>query len=50
MEDVGYYNQRAADALREASEEKLPNARKKHLDAAEAWSAMAKRKNRVKRG
>lgn len=47
MQDADYYRQRAADALREAGEETLPNARKKHLDAAEAWQAMGRRVDRV---
>ena len=47
MQDPGYFHKRAADALREADEEKLPNARKKHLTAAEAWEEMGRRVERV---
>ena len=47
MQDAGYYHERAAEALREANLEKLPNARKKHLAAAEAWQSMAARIDRV---
>lgn len=47
MQDAGYFHQRAADALRDADEEKLPNVRKKHLAAAEAWKAMGRRIERV---
>jgi hypothetical protein len=47
MQDAGYYHQRAAEALREADLEKLPNARKKHLAAAEVWHSMAVRIDRV---
>lgn len=49
MEDAGFCEKRAAEALSEADREELPNARLKHLAAAEAWSAMGKRKSRVKR-
>ncbi len=48
MEDAGYCAKRAAEALDEANREELPNARRKHLAAAEAWTAMAKRKGRTK--
>jgi hypothetical protein len=47
MQDASYYHQRAAEALREANAENLPNARKKHLAAAEAWEAMGRRVDRV---
>ena len=48
MEDAGLCATRAAEALRKAEEEPLPNARLKHLAAAEAWQAMADRFHRVK--
>ena len=47
MQDASYFHQRAAAALREADEEKLPNARKKLLAAADAWEAMGRRVDRV---
>jgi hypothetical protein len=48
VEDSGHYYEKAAEALRDAEEEKLPNARLKHLRSAAAWEAMGKRLDRVK--
>lgn len=48
MEDVTHYEKLAAEALQEAQEERLPNARHKHLTAAAAWKGLAKRIGRVK--
>lgn len=45
--DPRYCQDRADDALREAAKEALPNVRQKHIAAAEAWQAMAKRIYRV---
>lgn len=46
MADAGPYHERAAEARRLADLENLPNARLKHLAAAEAWQAMALRMDR----
>lgn len=48
MDDATHYEQRAVEALQRAHREKLPNARRKHLAAAEAWMSLAKRIGRVK--
>lgn len=48
MEDASFYRKREQEALREAEEADLPNARAKFLSAAAAWASMAQRKNRVR--
>jgi hypothetical protein len=48
MQDSGYYHGKAAEALRDAEAETLPNARLKHLRSAEAWEEMGRRIDRVK--
>jgi hypothetical protein len=48
MQDSGYYHEKAAEALREADAEALPNARLKHLRSAQAWEEMGRRIDWVK--
>lgn len=48
MDDGRYYHERAAEALRKADQQALPNVRRKHLAAAEAWEVMAERRDLVK--
>ena len=48
MQDATHYEKLAAEALEEAHQERLPNARRKHLAAAAAWKGLAKRTGRVK--
>ena len=48
MEDATHYEKLAAEALEEAHQERLPNARRNFLAAASAWKGLATRIARVK--
>ena len=47
MSTIQFYNDRAAQCRRDAETSTLDNVRRRNLDAADAWDAMAERLNRT---